>query len=54
VLLADGFAPARLVVDPAANYFWLSCDVATANLAADRAVPVDARRLVRIHACEHR
>ena len=54
VLLADGFAPARLVVDPAANYFWLSCAVATANLAADRAVPEEARWLVRTHACEHR
>jgi hypothetical protein len=54
VLLAPGFAPTRLVVDPRANYFWLSCDVATANSAADRAVPKDARGLVRIHACEHR
>jgi len=32
VLLAPGFAPARLVVDPAANYFWLSCEAATTNL----------------------
>jgi hypothetical protein len=54
VLLVTGFAPTRLVVDPRANYFWLSCDVATANLAADRAVPQDARGLVRIHACENR
>jgi hypothetical protein len=54
VLLAPGFAPARLVVDPAANYFWLSCEVATTNLAADLAVPAEARRLVRIHACQHR
>ena len=48
------FAPARLVVDPAANYFWLSCETATANLKADRAVPAESRRLVRIHACLHR
>ena len=54
VLLTPGFAPARLLVDPAANYFWLSCEEATASLAADRAVPEQARRLVRIHACEHR
>jgi len=54
VLLAPGFAPARLVVDPAANYFWLSCEAATTNLAADRAVPEEARRLVRLHACQHR
>ena len=48
------FAPARLVVDPAANYFWLSCETATANLQADRAVPAASRRLVGIHACLHR
>jgi hypothetical protein len=47
-------APARLVVDPAANYFWLSCETATANLQADRAVPAASRRLVGIHACLHR
>ena len=53
VILAN-FAPARLVVDPAANYFWLSCETATANLKADRAVPAEGRRLVRMHACLHR
>jgi hypothetical protein len=26
VLVAPGLAPARLVVDPSANYFWLSCE----------------------------
>ncbi len=54
VLLAPGFAPARLVVDPASNYFWLSCRTATANETAQRAVPVESRRLVRIYACLHR
>ena len=54
VLVAPGFAPARLVVDPKANYFWLSCETATANHAADRAVPAESRRLVRVHACLHR
>src|SRR6266702_2232884 len=29
VLLAPGFAPARLVVDPRQGYFWLSCETAT-------------------------
>jgi hypothetical protein len=48
------FAPARLVVDPTANYFWLSCETATANLTADRTVPAASRGLVRIHACLHR
>jgi len=48
------FAPARLVVDPTANYFWLSCETATANFKADRAVPAASRRLERIYACLHR
>jgi hypothetical protein len=54
VLLAPKFLPARLVVDPAANYFWLSCELATANLNVDRAVSKRARELVRIYACLHR
>jgi hypothetical protein len=54
VLVAPGLAPARLVVDPQEHYFWLSCATATANEAADRAVPVESRRLVRVHACQHR
>ena len=54
VLLAPNLAPARLVVDPAEDYFWLSCGMAAANQAADRAVPVESRRLVRVHACLHR
>jgi len=48
------FAPARLVVDPTANYFWLSCETATANFKADRAVPAASRRLESIYACLHR
>jgi hypothetical protein len=53
-VMVSNFAPTRLVVDPADNYFWLSCETATANLNADRAVPVESRRLVRILACLHR
>jgi hypothetical protein len=53
-VIAAKFAPARLVVDPSASYFWLSCKTATANLRADRAVPAESRRLVQIHACLHR
>lgn len=52
-ILAD-FAPARLVVDPAGNYFWLSCETATANAKATRAVPAAARELVRVYSCLHR
>src|SRR5205823_2965694 len=54
VLVAPEFAPARLVVDPSQDYFWLSCETATANQKADRIIPAESRRLVRMHACLHR
>jgi hypothetical protein len=54
VLMAPGFAPARLVVDPASNYFWFSCETAAENLDTDRAVSKVGRELVRIYACLHR
>ena len=53
-LIAPAFAPKRLVVDPRANYFWTSCATAAANELADRAIPVDSRLLVRMHACLRR
>jgi hypothetical protein len=54
VLVAPGFAPTRLVLDPTANYFWLSCKTATENREAERVVPTNSRELVRVHACMHR
>ena len=48
------FAPTHLVVDPANNYFWLSCETATANFKAERAVPAESGALVRTYACLHR
>jgi hypothetical protein len=54
VLLAPGFAASRLVIDPSGNYFWLTCRTATANEEAERAVPLQTRRLLRVHACQHR
>jgi hypothetical protein len=54
VLVAPGLAPRRLVVDPNASYFWLSCAAATANRDADRALPSGSRELVRVYACLHR
>jgi len=54
VLVAPAFAPARLVVDPHSNYFWLTCKTATANAEADRAIPVASRELVRLYECLHR
>ena len=54
VLVMPRFAPVRLVIDPNATYFWLSCATATANQEADRAIPAESRRLVCVHACLHR
>ena len=53
IILSD-FKPARIVVDPAGNYFWLSCGTATDNAKATRSVPMPARDLVRIYSCLHR
>jgi hypothetical protein len=53
-VIVANFAPNRLVVDPAGNYFWLSCATATANEEAARAVSAPARSLVRIYSCLHR
>jgi hypothetical protein len=52
--IVASFAPKRLVIDPAGNYFWLSCATATANENVPRAVSADARSLVRIYSCLHR
>jgi hypothetical protein len=52
--IVAGFVPKRLVIDPAGNYFWLSCATATANENAPRAVSAEARSLVRIYSCLHR
>ena len=53
VILAN-FSPNRLVIDPAGNYFWLSCTTATENADAERPVPMQARDLIRIYSCLHR
>jgi hypothetical protein len=52
--IVANLAPTRLVIDPAGNYFWLSCATATQNRDAARAVPVETRELVRIYSCLHR
>jgi hypothetical protein len=54
VLVAPDFAPRHLVVDPRANYFWISCRTATRNQDTSRALPAHALLLVRLHACLHR
>jgi uncharacterized membrane protein len=53
-VIVANFSPRRLVIDPAGNYFWLSCATATQNRDAARAVPMQARELVRIYSCLHR
>lgn len=53
-IILSGFAPNRLVIDPAGNYFWLSCETATKNRDAALAVPVQTRELVRVYSCLHR
>ena len=54
VLVAPGLAPARLVIDPSAGYFWPNCALATASEKADSPIPVESRRLIRVHVCLHR
>jgi hypothetical protein len=54
VMLAPRLMPTRLVVDPDAGYFWLSCQFGIANEGAIRAMPAKSRGLIRIHACLHR
>jgi hypothetical protein len=54
VLVAPGLKPTRLVIDPDANYFWLSCQTATASERTSPAIPAASRRLIRVHACLHR
>jgi hypothetical protein len=53
-VIVANFTPNRLVIDPAGNYFWLSCATATANAKAISATPAESRDLVRIYSCLHR
>jgi hypothetical protein len=53
-IILSNFEPKRLVIDPAGNYFWLSCGTATRNKEAELAVPVQTRELVRVYSCLHR
>ena len=54
VLVAPGFKPRRLVVDPYAGYYWLSCLTARTSQRANRALPAESRRLLRVYSCLHR
>jgi hypothetical protein len=48
------FQPNRLVIDPAGNYFWLSCATATRNSERRLPVPVHTREMIRTYSCLHR
>lgn len=54
VLLAPGYTPARLVIDPRANYFWLPCPTARAHVAARGGIPVTSRQLIETFSCQRR
>jgi hypothetical protein len=54
VLLTPDLAPRRLVVAPEADFFWISCETATANVDAHPALPRSARELVQTYSCLHR
>jgi len=48
------FRPNRLVIDPAGNYFWLSCATATHSMEQQLVVPFNTRELVRTYSCLNR
>ena len=54
ILVAPGLAARRLVVDPSAGYYWVTCDTARRSEMTGTAAPAESRRLVRLHACLHR
>jgi hypothetical protein len=53
-VIVANFVPNRLVIEPAGNYFWLSCATATTNRDAARATPTASRDLIRVYSCLHR
>lgn len=48
------FRPNRLVIDPAGNYFWLSCATATRSMERQLVVPLYTRELIRTYSCLNR
>jgi hypothetical protein len=53
-VILSNFSPNRLVIDPAGNYFWLSCDAATRSKNADTTAHTQSRELIQIYSCLHR
>ncbi len=54
VLVTPDLSPPRLVVAPEVNFFWASCETATASLAGSVAIPRDTRERIRTYSCLHR
>lgn len=52
--ILSNFRPNRLVIDPAGNYFWLSCATATRSMERQLVVPLHTRELIRTYSCLHR
>ena len=52
--ILSNFRPNRLVIDPAGNYFWLSCATATQSMERQLVVPLRTRELIRTYSCLHR
>ena len=53
-VILSNFRPNRLVIDPAGNYFWLSCATATFSMERQLGVPLRTRELIRTYSCLHR
>jgi len=56
VLVAPGFKPLRLVIDPKSDYFWVSCAKLTASVrkGSDLGIPVQSRQMIRDYNCRNR
>jgi hypothetical protein len=54
IMVAPNYKPARLVIDPPADYFWLTCRFAHDVEVTARAIPLASRALIRAQACLHR
>lgn len=54
ILVAPGMRPRRLVVHPDAGYHWMTCRTAAESEQREGAIPWESRRLIMIHACQHR
>jgi hypothetical protein len=52
--ILSNFRPNRLVIDPAGNYFWLSCATATHSTERLLVVPLHVRELIQTYSCLHR